>query len=148
MILPFSHMVRFLEYSAPGSPRILMVPQDHAKIPPSQQRKRSATGHCLTQVSYKAPPAPQPVLSGDQMAPYQKSQPFYVIIDFSACSNPDQRHEHGALFRPLNNLWSVQTGIHHLTWLSYFTCYTNSSFVNNIFKRIFFLNPCIILMTV
>lgn len=81
-----------------------MAPQDHAKIPLSQQRKRSARGHCLTQVSYKAPLSPQPVLSGDQMVWYQTSQPFYVIIDFSAHSNPDQRHEHGVLFRPLNNL--------------------------------------------
>ena len=57
-------MVRFPEYSAPGSPRTLMVPQDHAKIPTSQQRKRSARGHCLTQVSYKALVSSQPMVSG------------------------------------------------------------------------------------
>lgn len=58
-------MVRFLEYPAPGSPRILMVPEDHSKIPTSQQRERSAISHCLTQMNYKALVSSQPMLPGN-----------------------------------------------------------------------------------
>lgn len=56
------------------------------------------------------------------------------VLYFSACSNPDHRHEHWAQSRPWNHLWSVHTGSHHF---SYLTGYTNNSFFRKRFKIFF-----------
>lgn len=41
-----------MEYPAPGFPGVLTAPENHARIPTSQQGKGHAQGYCLTQPTF------------------------------------------------------------------------------------------------
>lgn len=95
--------------ATPRSQRQLRT--SHQCTPLQQQEPKSERGQTQLTFAFAFPKTGQLSVGLSQpwdLAPrqtvwYRKSRPFYVVIYFSAGSNPDQRGEHGALLRPSNN---------------------------------------------